>query len=246
MGSSAGPPTGPVYQPQQQQSQQQQVQQQLLPQQYTMTSPSQQSMIQQQLSNVLTQQNAMSQMQYRQDNNPNYGVQENAYPQAYPQSTSTGYGYQNAGVGVSGGLSPQQAYAFQQTITPPTPNLADGYPAKPPFYPNKSGSIDLTGSARVPNSMSIDDGTASIGSRGGLRRNSRLVSATDNPGYNFQQAMSDHFDQYKRPPSRDSSVDRYSRVTAAAGARLSMGSRQPSVDKTGLENDRYAMPKFLL
>lgn len=38
--------------------------------------------------------------------------------------------------------------------------------------------------------------------------------------------MSDHFDHYKRPPSRDSSVDRYSR----AASRLA-GSRQPSVDK---------------
>lgn len=42
------------------------------------------------------------------------------------------------------------------------------------------------------------------------------------------QAMSDHFDHYKRPPSRDSSVDRYTR----AASRLSGGiSRQPSVDR---------------
>lgn len=39
--------------------------------------------------------------------------------------------------------------------------------------------------------------------------------------------MSDHFDHYKRPPSRDSSVDRYSR----AAGRLA-NSRQPSVDKS--------------
>lgn len=39
--------------------------------------------------------------------------------------------------------------------------------------------------------------------------------------------MSDHFDHYKRPPSRDSSVDRYARATS----RLA-GSRQSSVDKT--------------
>ena len=38
--------------------------------------------------------------------------------------------------------------------------------------------------------------------------------------------MSDHFDHYKRTPSRDSSVDRYTR----AAGRLA-GSRQPSVDK---------------
>ncbi|RZF33945.1 hypothetical protein LSTR_LSTR010428 [Laodelphax striatellus] len=66
---------------------------------------------------------------------------------------------------------------------------------------------------------------------GGLRRNSKLVSG-DNPAYNFQQAMSDHFDHYKRPPSRDSSVDRYSRAASRLGG--GGGSRQPSVDKTSL------------
>lgn len=39
--------------------------------------------------------------------------------------------------------------------------------------------------------------------------------------------MSDHFDHYTRPPSRDSSVDRYTR----AASRLSGNSRQPSVDR---------------
>lgn len=43
-----------------------------------------------------------------------------------------------------------------------------------------------------------------------------------------RQAMSDHFDHYQRPPSRDSSVDRYSR----AASRLSGGSRQSSVEKS--------------
>lgn len=39
--------------------------------------------------------------------------------------------------------------------------------------------------------------------------------------------MNDHFDHYTRPPSRDSSVDRYTR----AASRLSGNSRQPSVDR---------------
>lgn len=47
--------------------------------------------------------------------------------------------------------------------------------------------------------------------------------------------MSDHFDHYKRPPSRDSSVDRYTR----AASRLA-GSRQPSVDKSS--NTAEALP----
>lgn len=46
--------------------------------------------------------------------------------------------------------------------------------------------------------------------------------------------MSDHFDHYKRPPSRDSSVDRYTRAASRLGAP---GSRQPSVEKTSLQGD---------
>jgi len=42
------------------------------------------------------------------------------------------------------------------------------------------------------------------------------------PGVSFTQAMSDHFDHYKRAPSRDSSVDRYTRATRM--------SRQPSAE----------------
>lgn len=62
-----------------------------------------------------------------------------------------------------------------------------------------------------------------------LRRNSRLNESTRPPnlGASFSQSSIDHFDHYKRPPSRDSSVDRYARATS----RLS-GSRQPSVDRT--------------
>ncbi|KAL4100633.1 hypothetical protein QTP88_020669 [Uroleucon formosanum] len=59
-----------------------------------------------------------------------------------------------------------------------------------------------------------------------LRRNTKYVNRESL--YSFQQAMSDHFDHYKRPPSRDNSVDRYSR----AASRLSGGSRQSSVEKS--------------
>lgn len=47
--------------------------------------------------------------------------------------------------------------------------------------------------------------------------------------------MSDHFDHYKRPPSRDNSVDRYSR----AASRLSGGSRQSSVEKQQLQHQHW-------
>nr|CAD7404075.1 unnamed protein product [Timema poppensis] len=54
-----------------------------------------------------------------------------------------------------------------------------------------------------------------------------VMDAGETPAYNYQQAMNDRFDHYKRPPSRDSSVDRYTRATG----RMSIGSRQSSVDK---------------
>jgi len=48
------------------------------------------------------------------------------------------------------------------------------------------------------------------------------------PAFGYQQSMNDRFDHYKRPPSRDSSVDRYQRAASRLGG---LGSRQPSVDK---------------
>ncbi|XP_067213201.1 junctophilin-1 isoform X2 [Linepithema humile] len=59
-----------------------------------------------------------------------------------------------------------------------------------------------------------------------LRRNSRVLSPQDRPGI-ISQTLNDRLDHYKRPPSRDSSVDRYAR----AHSQLTR-SRQPSVDKT--------------
>uniref|UniRef100_A0A1A9W003 Junctophilin n=1 Tax=Glossina brevipalpis TaxID=37001 RepID=A0A1A9W003_9MUSC len=54
--------------------------------------------------------------------------------------------------------------------------------------------------------------------------------AKANPNYvSSNISSSDHFDHYKRPPSRDSSIDRYAR----AASRLSggFGSRQASIDR---------------
>uniref|UniRef100_A0A182XWH0 Junctophilin n=1 Tax=Anopheles stephensi TaxID=30069 RepID=A0A182XWH0_ANOST len=45
------------------------------------------------------------------------------------------------------------------------------------------------------------------------------------------QSSIDYFDHYKRPPSRDGSVDRYTRAASKLGGGMS--SRQPSVEKTG-------------
>lgn len=67
-----------------------------------------------------------------------------------------------------------------------------------------------------------------------MRRNSRLPNESNRPMLgNITQSSIDHFDHYKRAPSRDSSVDRYARATS----RLGGGSRQPSVDRNiGVSN----------
>lgn len=88
------------------------------------------------------------------------------------------------------------------------------------------------------NSLPQDEITPQVNN---LRRNSRRISA-DRPylGNVGQQSSIDHFDHYKRPPSRDSSVDRYSR--AAGRLDNSLGSRQPSVERTSRPSetpDRY-------
>lgn len=75
------------------------------------------------------------------------------------------------------------------------------------------------------------------------RRNSRQVSDSGRPMLGaINQASIDHFDHYKRPPSRDSSVDRYSR----AASRLGGGSRQPSVDRQGMSPAPMLNPDTLI
>lgn len=63
------------------------------------------------------------------------------------------------------------------------------------------------------------------------RRSSKMMNEKPRLGEIQQQLSIDHFDHYKRPPSRDPSVDRYTR----AASRLGLGSRQSSVDKTSID-----------
>lgn len=155
--------------------------------------------------------------------NQNYKKVEN-----YPQTTIANQ-YQNAPTNYQSMNQlpvnkqveiPQQNYQPQQTNhqvelqLPPKPsneipNRIPSEPPNPPSNPNPN-----------PNSNPI-------------RRNSKMIQG-DRPSLaGSQQSSIDHFDHYKRPPSRDSSVDRYAKATG----RLGMGSRQPSVDKTSIEAD---------
>lgn len=73
-----------------------------------------------------------------------------------------------------------------------------------------------------------------------MRRNSRLPNESNRTMLgNISQSSIDHFDHYKRAPSRDSSIDRYARATS----RLSGGSRQPSIDRSiGVNNTATDTP----
>ncbi|XP_031624401.1 junctophilin-1 isoform X3 [Contarinia nasturtii] len=72
-----------------------------------------------------------------------------------------------------------------------------------------------------------------------LRRNSRQVNESTRPhiGSSFSQSSIDHFDHYKRPPSRDSSTDRYARAASRLG-----GSRQASIDRSILPSTNHSNP----
>lgn len=73
-----------------------------------------------------------------------------------------------------------------------------------------------------------------------MRRNSRQQNENSRPMLgSIHQSSIDHFDHYKRAPSRDSSVDRYTRATS----RLGGGSRQPSIDRNiGVSNTTTDTP----
>ncbi|XP_061937927.1 junctophilin-1 isoform X2 [Apis cerana] len=121
--------------------------------------------------------------------------------QAYPNQQQTlpnQYGQQSQ----TNQYNSQQVYGQQQQLA--------GQPQTqiPQQYQQADGEAP-----RPPSSTSI-------------RRNSRVLTAQDRPN-TIGQTLNDRLDHYKRPPSRDSSVDRYAR----AHSRLT-GSRQPSVDKT--------------
>ncbi|XP_055682025.1 junctophilin-1 isoform X2 [Lutzomyia longipalpis] len=80
----------------------------------------------------------------------------------------------------------------------------------------------------------LQDYSTSVQSGSGMpmRRSSQMQNEGQRPmlGSHAQPSSIDHFDHYKRPPSRDSSVDRYTRAASRLGGGF--GSRQPSIDRT--------------
>lgn len=109
------------------------------------------------------------------------------------------------------------------------------------YYGNANGGSDLQNQQQQMNGNVSSHDAYEMQPRSGstsIRRNSRLVQDGRPPmlgSSQYQQGSSiDHFDHYKRPPSRDGSVDRYTRAASRLGGGPAAfgGSRQPSVDRT--------------
>lgn len=186
--------------------------------------------------------------------NMNYGS-----PQKYPSQSQAGYSnYQNSSISMQQSQNmqniqntmnqsqlnqmqyqqqqQQQQMNYQQQPQQKPMNL-DLYQSNY-HQPNQSSlqmnnySDHLDGNRMPQNTLNYGE-TQSI-NQSNMRRNSKLVSDSGRPmlGAINQSSSIDHFDHYKRPPSRDSSVDRYTR----AASRLGGGSRQSSVDRQAIGN----------
>jgi junctophilin len=176
----------------------------------------------------------------------NYGS-----PQKYPSQSQTGYSYQNPSTSMQQSSNiqnnqnqmqyqqqqqqQQQQLQYQQAHQKPM-NL-DLYQSnyhqqnQSSMQMNNNYSDHLDGN-RMPQNMVNYGDTQSI-NQSNIRRNSKLVSDSGRPmlGAIDKSSSIDHFDHYKRPPSRDSSVDRYTRAASRLG-----GSRQASVDRQPIGN----------
>ncbi|XP_043265080.1 junctophilin-1 isoform X2 [Colletes gigas] len=200
-----------------------------IPYQTQYSQPMAQNPIQQgqYLNSIPNQYQQMGQFQYATQNQ--FPVQGSPYGQAQYQPMSPPqadqYSYQQQPVS-SQVYQNMQAYPNQQTM----PNQYG------PGQMNQYGSQQLYGQqqqppppqqqTQVPQQYQPDGDPQRPPSSTSIRRNSRILTPQDRPG-TIGQTLNDRLDHYKRPPSRDSSVDRYAR----AHSRLT-GSRQPSVDKT--------------
>ncbi|KAL6432756.1 hypothetical protein ACFW04_006267 [Cataglyphis niger] len=157
--------------------------------------------------------------QYSQQNQFLHGnPYQSQYHPANPSQVDQYSGYQQQSIGPHN-FQNLQAYPNQQTAIPYQygPGQVNQYNPQPVYTQQETHSSQQ---------YQPDGDAARPSSSTSLRRNSRVLSPQDRPG-TIGQTLNDRLDHYKRPPSRDSSVDRYAR----AHSRLT-GSRQPSVDKT--------------
>lgn len=117
----------------------------------------------------------------------------------------------------------------------PNYNVGPNYQLDQNYSQQQQKSYDINESTLQQHQQFHQQHAMSAPGNSNLRRNSRPVTEGSRPQMlgNFSQSSIDHYDHYKRPPSRDSSVDRYSRAAGRLG-----GSRQPSVDRTAIANNQ--------
>jgi len=139
---------------------------------------------------------------------------------------------------------PPAPASYQPHYTAPPPARAPSIPPEPPeaYRPQVNNLTAEQNGEVAPAAQQRMGATV----RRGVGSQMAAPGGSDNPAYSFQQAMSDHFDHYKRAPSRDSSVDRYTRATrmsrqpsaetpsiaAAAGLAAAAGSATPQRGRT--------------
>lgn len=195
-----------------------------------------------QIPNQLSASNTTQEFDRYKNSTENYQQHSYANPGAQQQNinpTSMSYGVQQQNTNSYGaqqqntnpyGVQQQQQQQQQQQINTSlsygNPNIPTNPNSAANFAPQINSQQTEPNLIKPRNSLPTTEPNPQVNT---LRRQSRRVSG-DRPylGGLQQQSSIDHFDHYKRPPSRDSSVDRYSRATRMSG---SMGSRQPSVDR---------------
>jgi len=116
-----------------------------------------------------------------------------------------------------------------------------------PSYPAAAHSQHSSYTGNAESSGDYDNPSSVLRERGRemLRRSSQMPRASNpNPSssYNYQQAMSDHFDHYKRPPSRDrdTSRDRSSRPRSVTRAQTPEISQEPYSRAQSRQRTPYA------
>ncbi|XP_032454965.1 junctophilin-1 isoform X6 [Nasonia vitripennis] len=162
--------------------------------------------------------------QYGQQNP--YGATQYGQSQ-YPSSQNVDQ-YGNYGQGFQNQYQTQPGYANQQ---PPIPNQYGYTPMMNQMnqYSPTAQQQQTTYNPRLDQmqqQFQSAENQQRLPNTTSIRRNSRILSPQDRPAPGgIGQTLNDRLDHYKRPPSRDSSVDRYRRHP------LVSGSRQTSVDK---------------
>lgn len=101
------------------------------------------------------------------------------------------------------------------TVAPPPPAAEPSQPAPPAPSHSPRHTAELVGNDTSSSSAAAADDFQRGRGRDTMRLGSRSVSrsrpSAAGPGAQYRSAMNDHFDQYRRAPSRERSVDRFSR-----------------------------------